>query len=293
MKKSVVCVLLCAIILISGCNTDSDRIKIGLVLALTGDLSSYGVAIKEGVELAMDEVDTTRFELVFMDSKGNSKDAVSSLYSLINIHDVRYIIGDVSSSTTLSMIPIIERADIFLLSPGAATPQLTNISKLFARNYPSSADESIKSASYMLNNITRECVAVIHSNDDYGIGLSKVFSEYYIEEGGDICFRESYETGTKNFRDILARLSQLNFKAVYLSGNQKEMGAFIRQYREYGFNQKVIANMAFLEDDCIKVAGDAAEGVIIPIVKYDIDDNSLFLITLRINITLFQHWLML
>ena len=174
------------------------------------------------------------------------------------------------------MIPIIERADIFLLSPGAATPQLTNISKLFARNYPSSADESIKSASYMLNNITRECVAVIHSNDDYGIGLSKVFSEYYIEEGGDICFRESYETGTKNFRDILARLSQLNFKAVYLSGNQKEMGAFIRQYREYGFNQKVIANMAFLEDDCIKVAGDAAEGVIIPIVKYDIDDNSLF-----------------
>ena len=66
MKKSVVCVLLCAIILISGCNTDSDRIKIGLVLALTGDLSSYGVAIKEGVELAMDEVDTTRFELVFM-----------------------------------------------------------------------------------------------------------------------------------------------------------------------------------------------------------------------------------
>ena len=263
--------------MLCGCQgKKDDKIKIGVVLALTGDLSSYGQSIKQGIELAYENIDTSAIELVFTDSRGEANVAINSLHYLLNMHGINYIIGDVSSSTKLSMIPIIDKHKIFLLSPGAATPELTNISPLFARNYPSSTDESIRVAELIYDRMAIHDIATIYSNDDYGSGLSNVFKKTFTNKGGNICFDEGYEKGTTQFKDLLLKMKKCTFDCLYLSGNQREMGAFIKQYKEYGFTQPVVANMAFLENDCLEIAGEYADNVIVPVVKYDIDEESLF-----------------
>ena len=55
------------------------------------------------------------------------------------------------------------------------------------------------------------------------------------------------------------------------------MGAFIKQYKEYGLTQPVVANMAFLEKDCLEVAGQYADNVIIPIVQYQVENDNPFI----------------
>lgn len=240
-------------------------------MTLTGNLSSYGIAMKQGIDVAFSELDSTKYTIIYEDSKGQSVSAVSAMRKLINVNKVNYIIGDVSSSTTLAMVPIASQNSVFLLSPGAASPDLTNISPMFARNYPSSVEESTCAAQFVYENLASTDLAVVSSNDDYGIGLARKFVNVYQQLGGSICFQESYASGTTNFRDLVIKIKESKPKVVYIAGNQKEMGHFIKQAKEIGIRTHYISNMAFLESDCLDVAGEAANDVIVPIVKYDID----------------------
>jgi len=229
--------------------------------------------MKIGIQMAMDELDSAKYQIVIIDSKGENKTAISGLQKFINIDGIKYIIGDVSSSTTLAMVDISTSNNVFLLSPGASSPKLKNISKLFARNYPSSIEESINSAHFVYNNIGKNNVAIVYVNDEYGSGLSSLFKQEFEKIGGKITFLESYQPNQSDFKTILGKLKKSNPQIIYLAGNQKEMGKFMKQYHELGIKAQIVSNISFLEADCINVAGETANGTIIPLPYYNPEDT--------------------
>jgi len=257
---------------------DPDEIKIGVVLSMTGDLGSFGEAIWQGMELAQEEVNDSdllggkRIRLLLNDSRTQSSTAVGSLQRLINVEGVNLVLGDVSSSTTHAMVPVAEDNGVFLLSTGASSPDLSNISPFFARNYPSSDAESRAAAEFIFNELGEHEAMVVYVNSEYGLGLKNEFIRTFVELGGEIVAEEAYETGRTDFRSLVQRIRQTNPSALYLAGNQIEMGNFIRQYREARVPAQVVSNVSFLEDDCLEIAGSAANGVIVPIVEYNPDD---------------------
>jgi branched-chain amino acid transport system substrate-binding protein len=251
-----------------------ETVKIGVILPMTGELASYGISMKSAIQIAYNELDSSKYELIYIDSKANNADAVSGLNKLIFTNGVKYVIGDVSSSTTMAMVKIAEQNQVFLLSPGAVTPELRNISKFFARDYPSTDEESVSAAKFIFDNFTKENVAIVHSNDEYGLGLSSVFKKEFGRLGGKISEVENYEAGARNFRAILDKIRSLNPKLIYLAGNQKEMGIFMKQYQQLGLHIQIVSDISFLEDDCLQVAGSAAEGVIVPVAYYNPSDTT-------------------
>jgi branched-chain amino acid transport system substrate-binding protein len=262
-----------SVILFSGCqNNEETKIKVGVVLPLTGDLASYGEQMKQGMEIALKTLNknnSTKYELIYVDSKADPTTAISGLQKILNIDKVKYIIGDVSSPVTLAMVPIVEKNKVFLLSPGASSPKLENISPFFARNYPSSVIESYESAVFLSNQKKINKTALIYVNSEYGIGLKDVFTQTYSEAGGEIVYQEGYDVGRTDFRNIILKLNQSNPEAIYLGGNQKEMGSFIKQLRESGSKVLVISNISFLQEECLNIAGKSAEGVIVPVAYYN------------------------
>ena len=259
---------------------DQDEIEIGVVLSMTGELGSFGEAIWEGMELAQEEINESnllegkKIRLLLNDSRTQPSSAVSALQRLINVEGVNLVLGDVSSSTTHAMVPVAEDNGVFLLSTGASSPELSNISPLFARNYPSSDAESRAAAEFIFNELGEEQTTIVYVNSEYGLGLRNEFVRVFEELGGEIISEEAYETGRSDFRSLVQRIRQTNPKALYLAGNQVEMGNFIRQYREARVSAQVVSNVSFLEDDCLDIAGSAADGVIVPIVEYNPDDPS-------------------
>lgn len=259
---------------------DPNEIKIGVVLSMTGELGSFGEAIWLGMELAQEEINESnliegkRVRLLLNDSRTQPSSAVSALQRLINVDRVNLILGDVSSPTTHAMIPVAEENGVFLLSTGASSPALNNISPLFARNYPSSDAESRAAAEFIFNNLDISEAVVVYVNSEYGLGLRNEFVKVFGELGGTIISEEAYETGRTDFRSLIQRIRQANPSALYLAGNQIEMGNFIRQFREARIPAQVVSNVSFLEDDSLEIAGSAADGVIVPIVQYNPDDLS-------------------
>jgi branched-chain amino acid transport system substrate-binding protein len=161
-----------------------------------------------------------------------------------------------------------------MLSPGASSPKLKNISENFARNYPSSIEESVSSANFIYKNLDRKNVAIIYVNDEYGIGLATLFKEEFVRVGGEIIMYESYESNQSEFKTLLGKIRYMKPSVIYLAGNLKEMGKFMRQAFELGIKSQIVSNISFLEADCLNVAGKAANGTIVPLPYYNPQDSS-------------------
>jgi branched-chain amino acid transport system substrate-binding protein len=275
MVMSLILPVFMFISIINGYSKEAEKIKVGVILPMTGDLASYGEPMKEGMEMALLDLNKNKsknFDLIYVDSKAEPKTAISGLQKLLSIDKVKYIIGDVSSPVTLALVPIAEKNKVFLISPGASSPKLGNISPFFARNYPSSVDESRESAKFLAKNKHILKTAIIYVNSEYGLGLKDVFTKTYELLGGKVIFSEAYKVGNTNFRDIITKMKGTKPEAIYLGGNQKEMGNFIRQLREYGSKALVLSNISFLESDCLNIAKSSANGVIVPVAYYNPTD---------------------
>ncbi len=285
-KASVVmlAVLIIAGIFATGCapqQKKTEEITIGVLLPLTGELASYGEPLKKGMELALEKLGTEaggqgyKYTPVFIDSKADPKIAVAGMQKLLSVNGARYIIGDVSSSTTLAMLPIAEQNKVFLLSPAASAPKLRGISRFFARNYPSSVEESIDAAGFIKNVLKKDNVAVVYVTNEYGLGLVDMFEKKFSELGGRIIIKEPYKFEESDFRTVVIKLRQSKADVIYLAGNQKEMGKFMKQYAEAGTAATIVSNIGFLEPDCLTVAGQAAEGVIVPVPYFNPKDTTM------------------
>ena len=88
---------------------DSNVIKIGVIAPLTGDVAQYGVAVKNGVQLKVDELNAAggingkKIELVVADSKGESQEAVNIFKKMVSQDKVNLVIGEVISSASIAV----------------------------------------------------------------------------------------------------------------------------------------------------------------------------------------------
>jgi branched-chain amino acid transport system substrate-binding protein len=279
MKKLYLCVFgilvsLCFLYVLT-CNKQDDTLKIGLINPDTGELATYGEKIRRGIEIAEEEIvannllNGRKLVVIKEDTKGDSKESLTAVQKLINIDKVKYIIGEISGNATIAVLPYTESKGAFLFSPGAASPKLTNASELFARNWPSNSAEAISAAEYSYDVLGYQSAIIIYVNNEWGLGLQDNFENKFKSKGGKIESKEIYPYENTEFRSIVSKVKNIKADVIYLAGNQREMGLFMKQLREAKVSTPVVSNTSFLESDCLKLAGNAANGVIVPTPAYD------------------------
>lgn len=269
-----------SVALFSACNNKSESINIGSTLDLTGPNAVYGEQVKQGIELAINEINEKdgiqgkKIEVTYLDSKSDPKLAVTNTQQLISVDNCKVLIGEISSSATQAMIPVVEQNNAFLFAPASSSPKLTDISKSFARNWPSDVAEAGSAAKFAKTNFAANTASIIYVNSDYGTGLKDKFAQVFEGSGGKIVSAETYSVGTTDFRTLLLKVKSVTPDCIYLAGNPKEMGACIKQLRENHLTAKIISNTGFLQNDCLSLAGAAANDVIVPTPEYNPGDST-------------------
>jgi branched-chain amino acid transport system substrate-binding protein len=259
-------------------NKQPETIKIGAILPLTGDISEYGQRVKRGIELAVEEINSMsprKLQIIYEDSKGSSKEGVSAAYKLINSDKVKFIIGAVSSSVTLSIVPFIHKHKVLLFSPASSSPKLSGISEFFIRNWPSDVLEAKVLASYAYDKLNIKKVCIFYVNNDYGIGLMEEFTKTFKNKGGKILGVESYPLNNTNFKNIIVKYKNIfkEIDAIYLAGYHKDMAFATKHLREEGYKGMLLANADYGIPEVFKIAGDAAEGTIYATPWYNPQSN--------------------
>ncbi|MFZ5926303.1 MAG: ABC transporter substrate-binding protein [Acidobacteriota bacterium] len=252
-------------------------INIGALLPLTGNLAEYGQRVRRGIELAVEDAKALgcTVRVIFEDTEGVPQKGVLAANKLLNADRVRYIIGAVSSTVTLSVLPVAEARGALLISPAASSPKLSGASPLFLRNWPSDVLEARVLAEYAATALNLRRVVILYVNNDYGLGLQDQFSKSFAALGGTIVAREGYPLDSRDFRQIIAKHQPRfgNTDGYYLAGYHKDMAAATRQLREAGFKGQILGDADYGIQETLDIAGNAAEGAVYATPWYDPDSN--------------------
>jgi branched-chain amino acid transport system substrate-binding protein len=241
-------------------------IKIGAILPLSGDAALYGNNDREGIDLAVELVNSkggingNKIEILYEDSKADAKTGVSAVNKLAN-SNISAFIDNAISTVTLAVLPIATEKKIVVLSTGATNPSLSGASPYFYRIWNSDAEEGVFAAKACKEKLSLKKISVVYINNDYGKGLKEVFTKEYANLGGQIVSEETYEKGDKNFKSVLSKIKQGNPEAIYLVGYASETGIIAKQIKELQISAKIVGTVAMEDPVFLKLAGKASEGV--------------------------------
>jgi branched-chain amino acid transport system substrate-binding protein len=250
---------------------EPQEMRIGAVLPLTGDAALAGVNTREGIALAVDElnsrggIDGARIKVLYEDTQADPKVGVAAITKLISVDHVPYVIDNSISSVTLAMAPIAEKNRVVLLATGATAPTISEAGEYIFRIWNSDDLEGREMARYAIDSLRIAKVAVLYTNNDYGVGLKNVFHRELRERNLDLSAAEPFEQGEQQYRSHLTKLMAARPGAIYVVGYSKDCIKILQQARELGYRGIWLGTTVMLDPTVIDMAKKADFEVYYPI----------------------------
>lgn len=261
----------------SSTKDQSNEITIGVVLPLTGHLADAGKLMKQGYDLALDEVNTAQLanaqlKFIYEDSTTTPEGAVEDFNKLVHQDGVSVIIGPATSSATQAAFPVARDNQVVAISSTSGARGLGAISDYVFR-VPLTTDVvtpiGVKRTHAKLG---YQRVATLYDkkdvfSSDREAALQQAFTEYNIEA----LTPETFQSGDTDFSEQLTRIKEGNPDAVFVSALPPEKPGILIQARELGISVPIIVSS--LTDVEVQAAGAAAEGAITFIGWLPTDDT--------------------
>ena len=266
--------LVLAVLALLGCGDQAT--KFGAVLPLTGDYSSYGKAIEQGVQLALEQIQNdseypTNIALTILDSESDPDKAEAHLDTLFGQGAVA-VIGGATSAEALKMISVVDKFDRVLLSPSASSPDLTGVSRNFYRICPSDFRDGSKMATFAYQSLNLKKVGILAEEQPYASGIQGVFKEEFERLGGEVTVSE-YPARTTDFKGLVEYLISTEPDGVYLAAYGDAIGSMIKELRELDYPGKILTTHAFASPAVIAEVGEAAKDVFLTQTVFELDSD--------------------
>lgn len=252
MRKKGIALLLagCMAIGLSGCGgsdkkADSDVIKIGANLEMTGGNASFGSSASNASKLALKEFNEKggfqgkKVELVIADNKSEASESASAMQKLVQ-ENVVAVIAPIASSSVIAAAQISQDSKILAISPTASNPKVTIDEKgkvrpfLFRASFIDPFQGSVMAA-YAQKSLNAKTAAIyIDNSSDYAKGLAKYFEEEFVKNGGRIVAKEAYLQKDTDFKATLTKIKAVNPDVIFVPGYYQEVGLIIKQGRDLG-----------------------------------------------------------
>ena len=280
MKKWTVGVMVAMMALVVvGCGNDSKpaatggapanaaSAKIGVIAYLSGGGAAYGEAIRQGLELARDEINTqgkTKIELVFEDSKGEKNEAINAANKLIHKDNVVAIIGPTLSGEMFAVGPITNQSGVPVMGTSTTAEGITEIGDFVFRNaLPESLaiPHAVKKAKgkYGLKK-----VAVMYSNNnDWAVSGFKTFEKSLKENGIETLAVETFADKDTDYSAQLTKIATMKPDAIRLACLYQEAALIAKKAREMGITIPIVGNNGINSPQYIKSAGIASDNSVV------------------------------
>ncbi len=259
---------------------EAKEITIGAILPLSGETATYEVALKRGMDLAIDEINARggiegrKLAFLFEDSQGEPSKGVNAFNKLARANKVPMVIGDMFSATTLAIAPIAEKQKIVLLSPTASAIDLTNAGDYIFRIYPSDSYDGAYLAAFAWDKLKARTSSNIFLQVTSIAAVSQVFEQKFESLGGGVLRKESYKEGDTDFRSQLMKASKGNPDLIFIPGYLREMALLLKQAKELGIKKPFLSISTFYDPKILELAGEAAEGLLFSSPTFDPEEET-------------------
>ena len=226
-------------------------LKIGQLNSFTGDLSDFGVVHGNAAQLAVDEINAAGgvggmpVELVTGDTQTDPTVGTTEATRLVEIEDVDFILGALSSGVTLAVTESVTGPNNVLQISGASSaPSLTvaNDNDFLFRTTISDAAQGVVLAE-LVNELGIASVCTMFINNAYGEGLSASFTSSFGSLGGTVTAEIPHESAQTTYASELATCTADGPDALAALAYPESAGTFLREAVE----GEVVANYLWVD----------------------------------------------
>lgn len=252
-----------------GCN-QPQPVKIGFVGTLTGRGADYGMSGRNGVLLAVEEMNNNGglngkpVELLVRDDAQDTQAAIRAIEELA-AEKVDAVIGGMTSGMTLAMWPVANRLQVVLVSPTATADELVGHDDwLFRLSSPTSVHAK-RDADFHFEKKGRRRIAVAYektSNRLYTEGYLKDFSTVFTTRGGVITRTIAFDAGVDtDLNMIIKKLLESKPDALLFIANSVDTIQLVQIARRYSKEIPLIGSGWAGTEDFLELGGRSIEGV--------------------------------
>ncbi|WP_303971427.1 ABC transporter substrate-binding protein [Sporosarcina ureae] len=251
-------------------SADSDDIvkaKVGVISYLTGPGASYGEAITNGINLAHKEIaelGEVDIELKIEDSAGKQEEALSVAQKLMNSENVDAIIGPTLSTEMQIVGPEADLNGVPILGTSNTAEGIPQLGEYVFRNSIPETLAIPASVQKAIDKYGAKKVAILYGNDDVFTKagydtMKQVAKDLDLE----VLTTETFQLGQSDYKAQLTKIKSLNPDLVLASALYNEGAVILDQARKMGIDVPFVGGNGFNSPEVIKIAGDAANGLIV------------------------------
>ncbi len=262
MKKKFMCMFLAAAMTLSmaACgsksddtNTDADTntdgadsaevqtFKLGSSGPLTGDAAIYGMAVVQGAELAVNEINASdskiKFEFQKQDDEADGEKAVNA-YNTMMDWGMQVLVGPTTTGASIAVADACYNDRTFMLTPSASSTDVTEGKDNVFQVCFTDPNQGVGAADYMAENYAGAKVAVIYRNDDaYSQGIRDTFVKEAADKGAfEVVYEGTFTADTSsNFSVQLTAAQTAGADLVFLPIYYQPASVIFSQAKAMGY----------------------------------------------------------
>ena len=258
MKKLISLTLAAAMTmsLLAGCGSNSsagtdsadasaETFKIGGIGPITGAGAVYGIAVKNGAELAIKEINEAggingyQIEYNFQDDELDNEKSVNA-YNTLKDWGMNMLVGSVTSGCCVAVAAESKNDNMFQITPsGSSVDCIEGNDNVFQVCF-TDPNQGVGAADYIGENSLASKVAVIYdSSDVYSSGIYAKFKEEAATQNFEIVSEEAFTADNKtDFSVQLAKAQEAGAELVFLPIYYTEASLILKQADSMGYAPK-------------------------------------------------------
>lgn len=265
MGLALAAVLLCAGML--AC-TRKEPLKIGFVAGISGRVADLGISGLNGATLAVEEINRKggiggrQVMLLVRDDEQNPDAARKAVLSLMD-EKVEAVIGHMTSSMSMTTLPLFNEKKMVLISPTTTTEALRGIDDYFFRVIDGTSAYAGKAALHLLEGGKTRVAAVYDlRNKAYTQSWFDDFTAEFEKRGGQLVHLGTFESGPDTaFLDLAKAALEKGPQAVLLISSAMDAAILCQQIRKLDKAMPIITSEWAATEQLIELGGPAVEGV--------------------------------
>jgi branched-chain amino acid transport system substrate-binding protein len=262
---------------LSGIAVAAQPIKIGALFAITGPASFLGEPERNTAQMVVDEINRNggikgqQLQLIVYDTQGDATKAVQAATRLIKEDNVVAIIGPSTTGDSMAVIPLVEKAHIPLISCAAGSKITDPVKKWVFKTAQNDSLAVAKIFEYLHKKKINK-VAILTVSDGFGSSGREQLKAQAGKFGIQIVVDDTYGPKDTDMTSQLTKIRGSEAQAVVCWGTNPGPAVIARNARQLGLKLPLFMSHGVSSKKFIELAGDAANGIILPSGKVLVAD---------------------
>jgi branched-chain amino acid transport system substrate-binding protein len=244
-----------------------QTVNIANIVELSGAGATSGTNFKNGVELAVKEINAVggilgrKIQSTTADTQTNPGIAKALTQKAVD-QDVFAVFGPVFSGSIMVSMAETRRAEIPNFTGGEAASITMQGNPYVFRTSFTQATAMPKIARYITDQAKVKSLALIYVNNDFGKGGREMLMKALEKSNTKIVADVSTDSGQVDFSAAVLKAKQSNADALFVYTNEEESARALRELRKQGWNKPIIGETVLTSQKVIELAGEAANGAV-------------------------------